>query len=383
MAIILKNYQQKNVKQDIIPKKDPMNRLMELLNRDIKLFGSSFGDKKKERFYSELNILLSSGVDIRSSLEMLEEEQSRKEDKELMTLIKRNMTEGKNLSEACLASGRFSDYEFYSMKIGEESGRMTEVLVSLAKYYADKIEQRRQIINALSYPSIVITASIGMIIFMMKFVVPMFAELFRQFKGELPAITRLMMKMSNGLSDYGGVSLLFFLCVTFGLYSQRKRIWYRRVASELILRTPIVGSMVRKVYLARFCQSMSLLLSAHTPLNAAINLVCKMVEFYPIEVSLAVVNEEITKGARLNVSLAKFPIYEKRMTSLLKVAEEVKQMDKMFGVLAKQYNDEVDHQTKLLGNIIQPILLLVLGIVVGFIVLAMYMPLFQLSNIMQ
>ncbi len=384
MAIDLSLYNQKRKEENQSQaKRDWTEDLSGLLSKEIKLFGSSFGDKKKVRFYSELSILLTSGIDMRTALEMLEEEQEKKDDRQLMGEIKQSMVEGKNLSEATFASGKFSEYEFYSMKIGEESGRMTEVLQSLTKYYDDKLEQRRQIINALSYPLIVISASVCVIVFMMRFVVPMFAELFRQFKGDLPLITKVMLRISGGMSTYGAIVLFSVIAVIGTLYSQRKAIWYRKFFSSLVLHLPVFGAMVKKVYLARFCQSMNLLLSAQTPLNSAIALVKKMVGFYPIEQSLDAVNEDLTRGAKLHESLGKFKVYERRMISLLRVAEEVKQMDVMFGRLAQQYGAEVDHQTKLLGNIIQPILLLLLGLVVGFIVLAMYMPLFQLSNIMQ
>jgi type IV pilus assembly protein PilC len=125
---------------------------------------------------------------------------------------------------------------------------------------------------------------------------------------------------------------------------------------------------------------MNLLISAKTPLVSAIDLVKKMVGFYPIEVSLNEVQEDILKGQSLHISLSKYKIYNKRMISLLKVAEDVNQLDTMFARLAKQYSDEVEHQTSVLGSVIEPIMIIFLGALVAIILIAMYLPIFQMST---
>jgi type IV pilus assembly protein PilC len=139
-------------------------------------------------------------------------------------------------------------------------------------------------------------------------------------------------------------------------------------------------NMISKIYLARFCQSMNLLISSKTPLVTAIELVKKMIGFYPIEISLEIMQEDIMKGQPLHISLSKFKIYNKRMVSLIKVAEEVNQLDTMFAKLAKQYTDEVEHETSILGSLIEPIMIIFLGLLVALILVAMYLPLFQMSN---
>jgi type IV pilus assembly protein PilC len=352
----------------------------DFLNKDIKLFGGGFNDKKKERFYSELSILFSAGVDIRSALELIEEEQVKEKDKLLFSKIKESVIAGSSLSKAIEQAGVFSTYEFYSLQIGEESGRLTEVLSELTNFFSKKIHQKRQLISALSYPAMVFFVAIGAIFFMMKFVVPMFSDVFKRFKGELPYFTKLIIRCSDFVSHY---SIYLFLGITIlilFLYNQRKAVWYRKLGARIILRTPVIKNMISKIYLARFCQSMNLLISAKTPLITAIDLVAKMVDFYPIEVSLGVVRDDIMKGQALHLSLAKFNIYNKRMISLIKVAEEVNQLDTMFSRLSKQYSDEVEHQTNILGSLIEPIMVIFLGLLVGIILVAMYLPMFQMST---
>lgn len=353
---------------------------LDFLNKDIQLFGGGLNDKKKERFYSELNILFTAGVDIKTALELIEEEQSKAKDKEIFAKIKERVISGESLSNAIHSAGHFSPYEFYSLQIGEESGRLPEVLKELSGYFAKKINQKRQVMNALSYPMIVLSAAGGAIFFMMNFVVPMFSDIFKRFKGDLPALTKLVIKFSNLVSKYSLSFFLLLIVLVAILYSQRKKAAFRKISSSFILKIPFFGDLIAKIYLARFCQSMNLLTAARTPLITAIELVQKMAGFYPIEASLQYVKEDIMKGKSLYESLSRFPIYNKRMVSLIKVAEEVNKLDTIFEKLAKQYNDEVEHQTGLIGNMIEPVMIILLGLLVAVILVAMYLPLFQLST---
>lgn len=351
-----------------------------ILNKEIRLFNNGFSDKKKERFYAELNILFAAGVDIRTSLELIEDGQLKEQDKQMFAGIRDAVIAGESFSAAIERSGMFSSYEYYSIKIGEESGKLTEVLSELAHFFSKKIKQKRLLSKALSYPLVVLVASLGAIVFMLKFVVPMFADVFKRFKGELPYFTRLIIRLSDVFSAYFIYGFLLLSgCIVF-LYINRRSVWYRRSSAEFLLRIPVLKDMISKIYLARFCQSMQLLISARTPLVNAIDLVKKMIGFYPIEASLDSIREDIMKGQSLHSSMSKFKIYNKRLISLLKVAEEVNQLDTMFGRLANQYSEEVEHQTTVLGSLIEPIMILFLGALVAIILVAMYLPMFQMSN---
>jgi type IV pilus assembly protein PilC len=360
--------------------KDSDSGIFDFLNRDIKFVNSQFSDKKKERFYSELSILFSAGVDIRSSLELIQEEQTKEKDKALFEGIKDAVVSGAGLSLAMQRSSMFSDYEIFSLQIGEESGRLTEVLGELSAFFEKKINQKRQLSKAMSYPIVVFAASFGALFFMMKFVVPMFSDVFKRFKGELPYFTRVIIHVSDFFSNYSMYLFLCLILIVVLLYRQRRKAWFRSYGAALVLRIPVVKEMVAKIYLARFCQSMNLLISARTPLVTALELVQRMVGFYPLEKSLTVVREDIMKGESLHKSLSKFSIYNKRMISLIKVAEEVNQLDTMFGRMARQYSDEVEHQTSVLGSLIEPLMIIFLGALVAIILVAMYLPMFQMSS---
>lgn len=362
-------------------KKKEEKGMFDFLNKDIQIGSSGITDLKKEHFYSELNILFGAGIDIKTALEIVEAEQTKNSDRKLFTTIREAVVNGSSLSNAMKETGQFSPYEYYSLSIGEESGKLPEVLVELSKFFAKSIKQKRLVVGALTYPAIVFSVSIGAIFFMMNFIVPMFTDVFKRFKGgKLPAITQMIIDISNAMSAYSLYVFIALAAFISFLYSQRNQIWYRRLSSSLVMRSPIAGEIVQKVFLSRFCHSMGLLIGAKTPMIDAIRLVKKMIGFYPIEHSLDIVEEKIFKGESLNASLSGFPIYNRRMLSLIKVAEEVNQLDTIFNQLADQYNSEVEHQTSLIGSLIEPFMIIFLGMMVAVILVSMYLPLFQLSS---
>ena len=354
--------------------------VFDFLNRDIKIFGSAWNDKKKERFYSELYVLLTAGIDIRTALELLEGEAEKKEEKELYGKILAAIVSGSTLPEAIEKTGKFSAYEFYSLRIGEESGHMSEVLKDLGNYYSKKIKQKRKVTGALSYPMVVMTVAFGAVWFMLRFVVPMFADMLKRFHTELPWITKTIISASETLGKYGPWIILGIISLVIFIYSQKKQTWFRKFSSAFVLKIPYIGKITQKVYLERFCHAMHLLLASRTPLVSALELVQKMVGFYPIEISLTKIREEIMRGSSLHESLAKFPVYNKRMISLIRVAEEVNQLDLMFDKLSRQYSEEIEHETSLLGSVIEPLMIVFLGLMVAVILVAMYLPMFKLSS---
>ena len=354
--------------------------IFDFLNKDIKLFEPKLSDKKKEAFYLDLSVLLSAGVDIKTTLELIEKEQTEAKDKALYREIMDAVISGLSLSNALKKTGKFSPYEYFSLEIGEESGKITIVMKELAEYYQKKLKQRRQIISALSYPAIVLFVSLGAIFFMMNFVVPTFADVYKRFGGKLPFITQVIVSASDFFLNYAGYFFLFVLITVGILFTQRNNELYRKISTALLLKIPFIGPIMRKIYLARFCHSMTLLMGAKIPIIRALALVKQMIRFYPIEVSLSEIEKDVMQGQSLNKSLSKFSIYTPRMVSLIKVGEEVNQLETFFDKIAKQYSDEVEHETGLLGTLVEPFMLVFLGGVVGIILVAMYLPMFQLSS---
>ena len=378
MSIDLKKYQSPTAKK---PKPGSSSFDLEgLLSREITLFSSQLSDAKKERFYSELQILLAAGIDIKSALDIIIEEQKKKTDQALFAAISEQVIAGSSLSEAIRSSEKFSNYEYYSLQIGEESGRLIDVLKELTSFYNNKIKQKRQFTSALSYPLLVMVTAFGAVFFMMNFIVPMFAGVFSRFGQDLPALTKTIIVLSDWTSQNYHFFLLFLAALGVFYFTQRSKNWFRKYASALLIRLPLIGKVVQKIYLAQLCQSLALLISAKVPLIRAIQLVQKMIAFYPIQSSLTATEANIMAGSNLFDSFSQFPFYPKRLLSLVKVGEETNKLDLIFQKLADQYTEEVEYQTSILGSLIEPALIIFLGLMVGVILVAMYLPLFQLGT---
>jgi len=361
-------------------KKKSREQSSNIWNKEITLLGKKLTDKKKEAFYSELFALLSSGVDIKSSLEIVVEEQKKQRDKEIYTDILNKVLLGATLSEAIRSCKEFVPYEYHSIRIGEESGRLNDVLHELSAYYNKRLKQRKQITGALTYPILVLITAIGAVIFMMNFIIPMFMGVFQRFGGELPGITRFIVKVSEIFSNHIGFFMLLGVCMFMIYLFVRKKSWYRRIFSPILIKFPIVGNMVNKIYLVRFCHSMALLIGSKTPLIKAVQLVREMIGFFPYQRDLKQIEEDLLQGGLLHESMSRSSIFDRRVISLVKVGEEINQLDDIFEKLYKQYNEELEHRIGMLSNLLEPVMILFVGILVAIILIAMYLPLFQMST---
>lgn len=349
------------------------------LNKEIS-FKTGFSDKKKLHIYAELSMLLSSGIDIKSALEILSDSFKSKKDKQLLNTITGNVVAGKTVSDALKETERFSDYEFYSIKIGEESGNLVIVLNDLTAYYKTRIEQKRKLISAFSYPFIVLITAIVTVTFMLRFIVPMFEDVFKRFGGELPPLTAMIISISETVGKYGYWVFIFGIFLTIIFYIYRRREIMRKNTSKIILSLPLIGNLVKMAYLARFCNAMALLIEAKNPLLQALELAKKMSNFYPLEKALDKIEENVLHGMNLHKSMQQFSLFDSKMISLIKVGEEVNKLDVIFKQLNKQYSEEVEHKSQVLGTILEPVLIIFIGIFVAIILIAMYLPLFQLSS---
>ena len=345
--------------------------------------GASFGYKEKMSFYKELGSLLDAGVDFKRSLEILAEQQPKEKQKERIENIMNDVVGGKPLYEAMKDTGVFSPYEYYSVKIGEESRSLNGVLPELCQYFERKIQLRRQLTSVLMYPAFVLLLTFGVLYFMMNYVVPMFSNVFKQFGRELPALTQKIIYLSEHFTTFAFVFLGILGMMILGHFYGKNKDGYRNYMSIFMMRIPFFGKLVKKIYITRFSQSLSLLLKAKTPLVTALDLVEKMISFYPIEKSLSEIKVAVTRGSSFSNALKEHKIYDHKLVSLVSVAEEANTLDLMFERLAQQHNKETEHQTKMLGAIMEPLIILIIGAVVGVVLIAMYAPMFDLSKILQ
>jgi type IV pilus assembly protein PilC len=375
-SIDISNYKQK---KKAVPQTDAVN-VFAFMSKDISFGDGQLTDKKKEAFYNELSTLINSGIDIKTALDLTTSSFTNEKDVILFTEIQKEVIAGKSLSETLQHYQKFSNYEFYSIRIGEETGRLGEVLNELAKYFKSKITLRRKIIGAITYPLLVLSTSFAAIFFMIKFVVPMFADVFKRFGGKLPYITSLIVSFSDWFDRYIYLLLLLIISLIVFYLLNRKKVWFKKFAALALLRIPIVGEILKKIYLARFANTMRLLTGTNTPLLQALGMVKQMITFYPIEQSLIQAEKDILLGSSLSATLAKDAFYPKKFIQMIKIAEEVNKLEYFFEQLSTQYTEEVEYKTNAISGLLEPLIIIFLGLAVGVILIAMYLPMFQMSN---
>ena len=370
-----------NIPKNKKSKDSRISSIENILKKEITFFSKPFSNKNKEAFYTELSVLLNAGITLKNSLSLVGEEQKKKIDTELIENIIKNIIVGKSLSEAIKLANVFTEYEYYSLKIGEETGSLQKVTNELGLFYRRKNEQRRNILNALSYPIIVLITALFAVIFMLQFVVPMFVGIFKQNKVELPWLTKVIVAASEGFQhNFASIVFLILALIIMRFFISKKQ-WYKKLASNLLLKIPYVGELLRKIYIAQFTQATALLVGAKVPLLSCIQLTKKMIDFYPLQFALSNIEKDIIQGKELSESLGNYPIFDRKMISLLKVAEQTNQNEYIFERLTRQYNEDIQHQSKLLSTVLEPLIIVFLGALVGVILIAMYLPMFKLSTV--
>lgn len=374
MSLDLKNFQNSNKEKQ------------EKSSKDFDLnfnFSKKFNDKKKEVFYRELGMLLKSGVDFKKALEIIKNQTTNTFDNSIIVSIKNKVVEGRSIHESMKETNQFSSYEYYSIQIGEETRKLEDVLQELHKYFVRKIQMRRQIISVLTYPTLVLLVTFLVLYFMLSKVVPMFSSVFKQFGSELPKSTQVIIKLSNNSELIFGTFFFFVIALVVLHQTFKNNNSYRATLTKIILKIPFFGKLIQKIYLSRFCQAMNLLITSRTTLLNSLTLTSKMINFQPIESAIEQIKTDITKGSTLHESLRKHSVFETKLVSMIEVAEQINQLDTMFEKLTEQYNEEINHQTKMIGVILEPMIIIVIGVIVGVIMISMYAPMFDLSKIIQ
>lgn len=333
----------------------------------------------KRTFFSQLQTLIRSGLSFSRAFELIIEGAKTKE-KALYVRIFDEVVSGKELWRSLEADEAFTKLDRSVVRIGEETGRLVDALTFLTDYYQKREEQKRMVTSALSYPIITLSIAVVVLVFMLLVVVPMFEQVYARMGGELPAVTRQIIRMSESAPAVLGVMVLLGLLMygvrhMFGASDK-----YQSVTSGIVIRLPLVSGLVRKYQVSRFSRIMHLLVSSDVPILHALNLMSGIITFYPYRKSIENVCLMIEKGQSLTDGMCRYAnLYGKRFLVLLKVGEETNSLEQMLLTQANDTTAELEHEIKQLNNIVEPLLILCIGIIVAFVLIAMYMPMFKLG----
>ncbi len=352
-------------------------------SREIELaFLKSVKANELAIFSRQLSTMISSGMSILRALYVLEEQTEGKFLKETIVAVRKDVEAGLALSDAMSRHPKVFNPLFVAMT---QAGEMGGVLESALMRVADQLQKdaglRRQIKAAMIYPALVITFAVGVMMALVAFLVPVFEGVFKQFGGELPALTKVSVFLSHMVLGYFWLMFLGAGGTVFAFIKWKKTSWGRVQWDHFRLHIPMkIGTIVQQIAVARWSRTLASLTSAGVPLLQALEITGRTGGNVAIEEAMDGVIGSVKRGGTIAAPLAQAPIFPSMVTHMVGVGEETGALDAMLEKVAEFYEDQVEASVKALTSILEPIMIIVIGGIVGFIVISMYLPLFDVYN---
>jgi type IV pilus assembly protein PilC len=341
--------------------------------------------KALQVFSRQFATMIEAGVSVVAALVTLEEQTEDKYLREVIAEIRADVEGGMVLSKAFARHPKVFNRLYVSMlEAGESSGTLDKVLDRAATQIEKENKLKRRVKGAMVYPSVVIAFATLVLIFMLMFIVPIFAQIFDDLGGELPKPTQLVMGASSMLRNYWFIIFPVAIAAGFGLrrYKQTER--GRQLWDRFKLRIPMkIGAVVHKVALARVTRTLATLIAAGVDIIRALEITGATSGNWVIEQSLVNVKERVHEGAPISQPLSEDSAFPPMVGHMVSVGEETGELDKMLGKIADFYEDEVDTAIQALTSIIEPILMIGVGAMVGIIVISMYLPMFKMLELIK
>src|ERR1700719_3544711 len=336
-------------------------------------------------FSRQLSTMISSGMSILRSLYVLEVQTESKFLKETIIAVRKDVEAGLALSDSMARHPKVFSPLFVAMtQAGEAGGVLESALLRVADQLEKDASLRRQIKSAMIYPTLVITFAVGVMMALVAFLVPVFEGVFKQFGGQLPKITQVSVLMSHAVVGYWWLMFGLFGASIVAFLKWKKSTWGRPQWDRFRLRVPMkIGSIVQQIAVARWSRTLASLTSAGVPLLQALEITGKTGGNVAIEESMEGVTASVKRGGTIAAPIAQAPIFPAMVTHMVGVGEETGALDAMLDRIAEFYEEQVEASVKALTSILEPIMIIVIGAIVGFIVISMYLPLFDVYNHIQ
>jgi type IV pilus assembly protein PilC len=333
-------------------------------------------------FSRQLATMISSGMSILRALYVLEEQTESKMLKETIVAVRKDVEAGLSLSDAMARHPKVFSTLFVAMtQAGEAGGVLEGALLRVADQLEKDASLRRQIKSAMIYPILVVVVAVGIMLALCAFLIPVFINVFKEFGGELPAITKVSVLASEIVTGYYWAMFLVTGAVVFTFIKWKKTSWGRKQWDHFRLHIPMkIGTIVQEVAVARWSRTLASLTSAGVPLLLALDITGRTGGNVAIEEAMDGVIASVKRGGTIAAPLAQAPIFPMMVTHMVGVGEETGALDSMLDKVAEFYEDRVDASVKALTSIMEPIMIMVIGSLVGFIVVSMYLPLFEVYN---
>ncbi|NJM31939.1 MAG: type II secretion system F family protein [Limnobacter sp.] len=338
-------------------------------------------------FVRQLAVMLSSGVPLAESLGMIAmnmQGRGKTRLKQIVRAIRADVESGLRLSDSMRKHPLCFDTLFCNtLAAGEEAGRLEETLDRLDHARWKKmLRMRQRVRKALTYPSIVVIVAVAVTIAMLVFVIPTFSDVYKQFKAELPALTQGLLKASALLRANGLQFLAATVASVVGFYwMYTRKSSFRMKIDGLLLKAPIIGNLTTTALYARWNRTFATLNASGVPIVNALESVASLAGTQRYEQATQSIRQEVATGSKVSESMLKTKVFPPEMVQMIRIGEESGQLDNMLERLAVQYETKLDDQVENLSTVLEPMIMAIIGCLVGTLVIGMYLPIFNLGSI--
>jgi type IV pilus assembly protein PilC len=360
--------------------------LTEAAPKNASAFSISMGGKvplaEVVIFARQLATMIDAGIPILQSLEILSEQTDNKKLRAVLKDVAKRVAAGTSIHKAIGQHPRvFSDFFIHLIKAGEESGNLDEILDRVAIYMEKSDKLARKVKSAMIYPAVVMTMAIAITALMLIKVIPVFAEMYQGFDIELPLPTKVLMGLSDGLRS----NILFIVgggvAAFFGFRAFAKSEGGALAVDRFKLRLPVFGPLIRKVAVSKFTRTLATLLKSGVPILRALDIVAKTSGNRLLEKVITSSGKAVREGRKLSEPLKESNVFPPMVVRMIAVGETSGELEKMLAKISDFYDDQVDVAVAGLTSLIEPLVIAFLGIVIGGIVISMFMPMFQMAQV--
>ena len=347
-------------------------------------FGSGLTDKDLVVFTRQFGTMINAGLPLVQCLEILSTQSENKVLRETIGEVKTHVEAGSTFSDALRRYPKvFDDLYVNLVHAGEVGGLLDTILTRLAKYIEKAMKLKGQIKSAMIYPAAILGVAVVVIAVLMIWVIPIFAKMFSELSGGkmgLPGPTQLVIDISNIFTSYWYLILGSIVGLVFGIKKYYATSQGRMAIDKLLLKAPVFGDLIRKASVAKFTRTLGTLLASGVPLLDGMTICAKTAGNKVIEETLINARISISGGKTIADPLAASGVFPKMVTHMIAVGESTGALDAMLGKIADFYEDEVDQAVASLTALLEPMMMVFLGVVIGFIVIAMYLPIFKMAS---
>lgn len=330
----------------------------------------------------QLSTLLKAGLPLDEALSTITDQTDHKHSKKILITLRAKLMEGHPLAYAMQLFPRaFDELITTSVEAGEQSGHLDEVLLRLAEYLERKQDMNKQSLMALLYPVILIITSIAVVSGLMVYIVPKVIQVFENNNAELPAITQIVVNISDWVRQYGFVLLILLTTATLGFVVALQNQQFRAKWHALLLKSPIFGSFIRLSQSARFTRTLGILTKSTVPIVQALSLSSKVIKNLAVKASVEKTAAQVREGKSLSQSLKSNGHFPPMTIRLINSGEQSGILSEMLERAADTQERDVNHKLTSIVSILQPVAILIVGVMILLIVLAMLLPIFQMNTI--